>query len=434
VSSVQERLYYNHALRKESITYNLTIALEMKGGLEIRKTERILRELIARHEALRTDFKIENGELRQVVHDTVEFNLEETHISDEHIQEAIARYIQPFDLAKAPLMKAGFVATNGGKQILVVDFHHIICDGMSQMILFLEFLKLYSGDELTPISVHLKDYAEWEWSFRSSGEYLSHREFWLERFEAEIPRIELPVAGSGNEVTSDKGGNIFFQVDKEDISLFINYLHDNGLTNFSGLFCLYFIFLCQLTGQEDLVIGIAASGRMQEELENVVGTFVKTLPIRYKLDPNILLSDLLKDISNYLIQANSRQIYDLSNIMIDLNSKHQHKPENLFDVLFVYQDFDRDHVEKDNYAMYRVDNGSSKYPLSLFIIDIGASFTFRMEYMSAYFTDSDAEILAEQLKGLVWRVSEKIDTRVIDIIGLNQEVPNLAEDDLSFNF
>jgi mycobactin peptide synthetase MbtE len=435
VSSVQAMMYYDDSSGKKGISSNQPIAWEVKGEFDVKKMERLLRQLIARYEALRTDFKFENGELKQVVHDTVDFYLEETAIPDEAIHEAVADYVRPFDLSTAPLMRAGLVTTSGGKRVLVIDLHHIICDEMSQAILFSDLLKLYNDDELAPVAIQFKDYAEWEWSFRSSGEYLSHRESWLKQFEDEIPRIELPVIYPGTQITSDKGGNIYFNLDKEDISFFVNYLQDNGLTPFSGLFCLYFLFLCQLTGQEDLVIGVVTSGRMQEELKNVVGMFEKTLPIRYKLNPEILPGDLLKDIGDYLTRAQNRQIYDLSNIMIDLNSTRDDIRKPLFDVLFDFQDADSGRFEKPGHHIYRDDNGPSKYPLSLFVIDNGISFAFRMEYRNAYFTKTDAEMLADQLKKLIVSVSKNPETKVIDLIGLTQEASGLAaEDDLSFNF
>lgn len=408
VSAVQEMIYTGEA--PGGTTHNNPIAWELPAEWDMAKTERVLRELIARHEALRTGFHLENGELRQTVYDAVEFEIEQVQIQAETLQEAIAGYIRPFDPAVAPLMRAGVVTFGGGKQALVIDLHRIICDEPSQAILFADLLNLYNGDEPVPATIQPKDHAEWEWALRSRGAYLAQREFWLKQFEEGIPPIDLPVIEQGSKANPGRGGSIYFELGKEDISWFIDHLQDNGLDTFSGLFCLYFIFLCQLTGQEDRVIGVPVSGRM-EELGNTVGMFTKTLPIRYKLDAEMPFSEVLKEVGARLREARGKQLYDPSAIRTD--------------TLFDYRDSKNDRYERFSHP---------KYPLSLYIADSGVSFECRMEYSAAYFTKTDAKMLADQFKELVGGLSQPGSTRVIDMIGLDQEIADPAEDDLSFNF
>lgn len=399
VSSGQEMLYYSQTSGGENANHHNRIVWEIEEELNANKTEGVLRELIARHEALRTDFKIENGELRQTVHEAAALTLEEMDVPG------------PFDLSVAPLMRAGILVTGGGKKTLVIDVHPIICDGPSRSILYSDLLKLYNGEKLVPVAIQPKDHAEWEWSSRSGGAYLAQREYWLKQFEEGVPRIELPVLHQAGEEDSDKGRNCGFELDKAELSPFLDFLQDSGLDTFPGLFGIYFIFLCQLTGQEDLVIGVAASGRMQQELNSTVGMFTRTLPIRYKLDPEMPVGQVLKEIGACLSRAHSQQLYDPSAVPVD----------TLFD-------FNR---SKNNHSG---EPGCPGYPLSLFVVDNGNSFAFNMGYSVAYFTESDAEMLADQLKRLILRMANRGDARVIDMIGLNQEISDPGEDELSFNF
>ena len=436
LSSAQERMYYNQALNKENTSYNLPMAWEIKTGFDKEKIQRVFRSLIDRHEALRTEFRFENGELRQFIKNEVDFNIDEISAGEQDVDNAILDYIQPFDLGKAPLLRCGVISAGEGNKILVVDTHHIICDGMSQINLLSDFSSLYSGEELKPIDIQYKDYAEWESAFKATEEYFSHREFWLRSFEGEIPRIELPTINSAVNGLSDRGGCVTFEIHKATLASLLDHLHKEEMTLFSGLFSLYFIFLSSLTGQEDLVIGIATSGRMQQELEPVVGMFVKTLPIRYRMDPFLAFKDLLKDINRCLIQANSKQVYDLADIVIELNNNRAAPIKSLFDVVFVFQNFGESSRQKGNeeFPIYQFENSSSKYPLTLFASETENSFVFRCEYLSAYYTRSDIEILVTQFKSLAEKASGNLGTGIVGIIGSGEPATGMVAEDISFNF
>lgn len=435
VSSVQERMYYNQELKKESTSYNLPMAWEIKGAFDKARVETVFKALISRHEVLRTAFRIEQGELFQFVEKEVDFEITEVSIADENVDHAIRRSIKPFDLGKAPLLRCAAIHTPAGRKMLVVDLHHIICDGISQWNLLADFSKLYNGEVLKPPVIQYKDYAEWEYHFRSTEEYLSHREFWLRSFEGTVPALDLPVISAGTDDT-DHGGSLQFEVSKKTLQPLLDYLHNEGMTAFPGLFSLYHAFLCQLTGQEDIVIGTATSGRMQQELEEVVGMFVKTLPIRYQMDPDISFSGLVKGINHHLIQANSKQVYDLANIVIELNNNRATPIKSLFDAAFVFQNFGERNRAKGagEFSLHSFENSSAKYPIVLFASEDDDAFVFRFEYLLSYFTRADMELLVSRFKRLCEKVSENLDASLIEIIGGNESTDGLVEDDILFNF
>jgi mycobactin peptide synthetase MbtE len=251
VSSAQERMFYSQQLNKESISYNLPMAWEIKGAYDKEKIERIFLALIGRHEVLRTEFKIEADELFQFVKDRVDFQISEITHEGPDLKQAIPALIRPFDLGKAPLLRCSIITGSGGKSILLVDAHHIICDGISQVNLLTEFSRLYNGEQLPPVDLQYKDYAEWEYAFKSTEEYLAHREFWLRSFEGTIPTIEIPTAHAGASHSGDGGGCTSFSIPKELLQAMVDYQHREDMTTFPGLFALYYLFLSQLTGQEE---------------------------------------------------------------------------------------------------------------------------------------------------------------------------------------
>lgn len=435
VSAAQERIYYNQQLNKDGASYNLPMIWQVTGEVDSERIEQVFRRLIDRHEALRTGFSYQDGELLQFVLEEIDFRVDRIE-TGQSLHEAIRAFVRPFDLGKAPLVRCGIIESAEGRKLLVADFHHIICDGLSQANLLNDMVAFYNGREPDQLALQYKDYAEWEHKFRATDEYLAQREFWLSNFEGDLPRLELPVMRSATGVRSEEGRNFTIEISKSALMPLLEGWNRQEVTMSSGFFSLYFLFLAQITGQEDIVIGMASSGRMQQGLEPVVGMFVKTLPIRCRMDPEQTFNDLAKAINGYLMQAYSKQIYDLSNMVIELNADRGEPVQNLFDVMFVYQGFEKSsHSEGAiEFSRYPFETGTAKYPITLFVFDDDHSFGFKWEYMTDYFTPADIELLAGQFANMAASVAMNPGSPIIDIIGSREPAKGLVEDDISFNF
>lgn len=436
LSSAQERIYYNYEMNRSGTAFNLPMAWEMNDDIPAEKIEGILKALIARHESLRTEFRFVNGKLVQVVKEEVEFAVEEINGREENVQAAVAEFIRPFELDKAPLFRCGIIAGKGRK-VLVLDVHHIVCDGMSQVILLTDFLSLYKGEALKPLRIQYKDYAEWEYNFKTTDEYIAHREFWLKSFEGEVPKLELPVTSVQLNRPPGQGGNLLLSINQKTMKPVLDLLKEEGITSFSGLISIYFMFLSQLTGQEDIVVGINSTGRMQDEVEGVVGMFVKTLPVRRSLSSDVPFRQFANDMHKYLVQATSRQIYDLADMLSELNNNRPVPVKSLFEAMFVFLDFEetKSRANNDGFYNYEFENATSKYPLTLFAREVDGAFNFRLEYATAYFTREDVEMLAAQFTSLVERIAQNADATTGEYIGIGSNGSNFAEEEnISFNF
>lgn len=434
LSAAQERMYYNYELDKFGVSYNLPMAWKINGEFDNDKAKVTLKSLIERHESLRTAFKLQDGEIFQVLDENAIIEIEYIDGKGEKIAESVANFIRPFDLSRAPLIRCGIIITPEEEKIFITDIHHIICDGLSQMNLFSDFVKLYNGENLPILNIQYKDYAEWEKTFTTTNDYLSQREFWLNSFEGDLPKLELPTNRSETEQTSNEGGQVPIEINTEALNKLLNVFDEYDVSAFSGFFSIFFCYLNQLTGQEDIVIGTASSGRMQHELEELVGMFMKTLPIRQKVDSNLTFKDFTKQTHQFLLQAMNQQTYDLVDIVRDLNKGRTNPVNQLFEVLFVFQNFDEKRVGKNKnlFSHYEIENRESPYPLSL-IIDRGDSFEFYFEYALSYFTQSDTEMLAERFSSLINNISKNLNSRLIDFFE-NASSSGLIEDDVIFNF
>ncbi|MGD1959671.1 MAG: amino acid adenylation domain-containing protein [Fulvivirga sp.] len=437
LSAAQERIYYNYELNRHSTAYNLPLAWQINEEFDKARAENALSVLTDRHESLRTSFKFYKDRYVQVVNDNVHIKIEEIVLDGSDIDLELHKFIKPFDLTNAPLIRCGVIKTTGNKIILVLDIHHIICDGASQMNLFGDFLKLYNGDRLSPLKIQYKDYAEWEHQIKTTDYYLTQRKFWLKSFEGDIPTLELPV-GKENllGVNNESGANQSFAIKKEAYEPIFHALKAEEITVFSGFCSIVVLFLSQLSGQEDIVLGINTSGRMQDELQPVIGMFAKTLPIRHKIDTGMPFKDYAKTIHQYLVEANSNQLYDMADIVKELNNGRSTPIGDLFKVMFVFQNFD-DSVKSDStseFTYYEIARNTSKYPMTIYVYEERESMQFKIEYSLAYFTSSDTELLMSNFKSLLNLISENIDSKVIEYYSDNNAQLLRDEDAIDFNF
>lgn len=193
LSYAQKRIYYASTISgKNSIVYNTCGGLLFDSILNKSKIETALNELIEMHPSFRTIFTYESGELSQSLLDDVSITLETEHTSV-NPQELVDNFPKPFDLSKAPLLRAKLCILDNSKSLLMLDSHHIILDGTSFAVVFRDFCKLYNGETVNSPKLDYTDYAVWEKEFLSSPEFETMNAFWVNKFkDKEFTPLNLP--------------------------------------------------------------------------------------------------------------------------------------------------------------------------------------------------------------------------------------------------
>ncbi|MGE5629551.1 MAG: non-ribosomal peptide synthetase, partial [Caulobacteraceae bacterium] len=195
VSSAQKRMFAVNQFSKEETNYNIPYILIFEGKLERDKLEESFKRLVQRHEAFRTSFELTDGKIMQRIHKVAELKVEyeETNTdSEEVIRCEVEKFIKPFDLSKAPLIRVKLIRLAAEKHVLMLDMHHIVTDGTSMSIIMEEFAKLYKGESLEELRVQYKDYSAWENRMLASETMKKHEEYWIKMFSNEIPVLNLP--------------------------------------------------------------------------------------------------------------------------------------------------------------------------------------------------------------------------------------------------
>ncbi|WP_339373137.1 condensation domain-containing protein, partial [Paenibacillus elgii] len=354
-------------LEGDGISYNMPGIMRVEGSLDRERLEEAFRKLIQRHETLRTSFDVVNGEPQQKVHPEVAFEVEYIQASQEEAEEHIRRFIRPFDLAKAPLLRAGLIQLEENDHILLFDMHHIVSDGVSIGILVEEFNGLYEGKELSPLRIQYKDYASWQQSQVDNQQMIKQEAYWLNVFDGELPVLDLPTDYVRPSVQSFAGDRIEFVVDHARSMGLRQLAAQTGSTLYMVLLAAYTALLHKYTGQEDVIVGTPIAGRPHADLESIIGMFVNTLALRHYPAGEKTFHDYVQEVKETSLKAFENQDYPFEALVDKLDLKRDMSRHPLFDTMFVLQNTEQgeDDLEGLQFKPYPHQHQAAKFDLTL---------------------------------------------------------------------
>jgi amino acid adenylation domain-containing protein len=445
-TSNQLRMYILDTVEGIKTTYNLPVIMKVEGKLDPRRFQESFQAMLKRHESLRTSFELKDEKLRQRVHQTVDPQMiyidapKENRQSEDEIQNIIKDFIKPFNLNEAPLIRLNLVKLSGDSHLLLMDIHHIAADGVSEIILMKEFVRLYSGEKLPGLKLQFRDYSEWQKQSFISGRLKSQEEYWLKTLEGELPILDMPTNYPRQAMQSFSGDVIVSDINRELTGKIKEVVLEAEATLYIVLLAIFNVLLSNYTEQEDIIIGMPAAGRNHLDLGNIVGMFVNTIPLRNRLCSDKSFRDFLGDVKNNALKSYENQDYPFEEIVDKLNIPRIEGRNPLFDVLFVSENIETPElfIEDLKFSPYKFEHRISHLDMVLFIIEANHTIKLVMEYSTALFKRST---IVEMLKHYVEIVEQITGNRNIKLeeikVSCNLLVPRsniLKEDHDDFGF
>ncbi|UHA73129.1 amino acid adenylation domain-containing protein [Paenibacillus sp. 481] len=405
LSSTQKRMYILSNLQGGELSYNMPGVLLVEGSLDPKRLEAAFRQLISRHETLRTGFEVVKGEPVQCVYDDgdVEFAVEIVQASAEAVDEQVRDFVRAFDLKQAPLLRVGLIELQPNEHLLMYDMHHIISDGVSMNILIQEFVQLYVGEELLPLRIQYKDYAAWQQAGMHGDQFKQQASDWLDVFKGELPVLEMPTDFVRPAVQSFEGRTFDFTIGTTSYEGLKRIAEQTGTTLYMVLLAVYTTFLHKYTGQEDVIVGTPIAGRAHADLEPMIGMFVNTLALRNYPVAEQTFVNYLHDVKERTIKAFEHQDYPFEQLVDKLKLKKDMSRNALFDTMFSLQNMDDQEISIAGlqFKPYPSDNTVAKFDLSLEVTEGAAELICSIEYSTALYKPTTIERMAEHLTQLV---------------------------------
>ncbi|MGE5342197.1 MAG: amino acid adenylation domain-containing protein [Candidatus Omnitrophota bacterium] len=451
LSSAQKRLYFLQQMDVTSTGYNMPMVLPLGKDVDIERFESTFKKLIARHDSLRTSFETVNGEPVQKIHESVEFNIEYIDLL-KNTQETLPKvfsgvqgavfskkapwsFIHPFDLSKAPLLRSAIIKDADGNHTWMIDIHHIVTDGTSNVILTRDFLALYDGQELPPLPLQYKDFSQWQNRMFQQEEIKTQEAYWMNVLSGEIPRLDLPADEKRPEVFTFAGDYHDFEINGEDAQTFKELSVRNGVTLFMNFLTLLNTLFYKYTGQEDILIGSGVAGRPHADLQGIIGMFVNTLVMRNYPSGDITYQDFLKEVGANSVQAMENQDVQFEDIVNKLKLERDTSRNPLFDILLMAQNFRESSDDNGKALSGSTDesetvltehhrHASAKFDMTFFIFENGDDLLVRIEYYTSIFKRETIQRLVSHLKNIVKTVIAAPSIPLRDIGTITDEEKN----------
>nr|WP_269671021.1 non-ribosomal peptide synthetase [Paenibacillus sp. 481] len=403
LSSAQKRMYILSQLEGGELSYNMPIVTIVEGALDRERVEQSFRQLITRHETLRTGFDLVEGEPVQRIYENVAFELGYWQADITEADEVVRQFVQPFDLRQAPLLRMGLIACEAETHILMLDMHHIISDGVSMDILLEEFVRLYEGESLSPLQIQYKDYAVWQQA-SIHGEQLKQQEaYWLHVFDGELPVLHLPTDYTRPAIQSFEGRTYPFALGKQRSEGLKQLAAETGSTLYMVLLAAYSTLLHKYSGQTDLIVGTPIAGRPHADMESMIGMFVNTLALRHYPSGEKTFYDFLQEVKEDSFKAFEQQDYPLEVLIEKLNLKRDMSRSALFDTMFALQTVKRNTQPVNGLGLkpYPNELKVAKFDLTLDVFDEAEDLLCNLEYSVSLFAHETIERMASHFIQLV---------------------------------
>lgn len=426
LSSAQQRLYFLHQYDDTSLAYNLSQVIKLKGALDKSRLEQVFKKLIHRHESLRTSFEVVNDEVFQKISEDVSFSIEYAEVEEADIKSKIDEFIRPFDLSKAPLIRIGLLKTANKVHNLIVDIHHIITDGVSQGVLISDFTALYKNEELPVIDLHYKDYAEWQQSDAQQERLITQRDFWKREFEEEVKLLDLPTDFPRPAIRNHVGNNIDFLLSVEDTDKLQSLSELSGATMFMTVLSIFNVLLSKLSNQTDIAIGTPIAGRDHADLQDILGVFINTLVLRNYPEGNLSFGEFLSKVVTKTLSSFDNQSYQYEELIEELNIDRDTSRNPLFDVMFVFQNYERSELIIPGLELEPVNitNKISKFDLTLTAVQSDGQLRLNFEYSTALFNTETINRMINYFHTIVSSVINNPSVKLSDITLLSANEKN----------
>ncbi|SNS45136.1 non-ribosomal peptide synthetase, partial [Actinomadura mexicana] len=411
VSYAQERLWFLNRLEGLTATYNMPIPLRLTGAVDPAAMRDALRDVVARHEPLRTLFADADGEPHQVIIAPDEADPRLTVGEPADLRAALlADATRGFDLANELPVRAHLYRLGEDEHLLLIVLHHIAGDGWSMAPLARDVITAYlarrdgGAPGWAPLPVQYADYALWQRALLGDERdraSLAARQiaYWKDALAGLPDQIRLPHDRPRPDRASYRGGQVAFEVPAELADGLRALARDHQVSVFMVLQAALAALLTRLGAGTDVPIGSPIAGRTDEALDDLVGVFVNTLVLRTDTSGDPSLAELLARVRETDLAAYAHQDVPFERLVEVLNPARSLARHPLFQVMLTLQNNPEASVELPglNVAVEPVDAGVAKFDLEFLLEaarDGAGGYAGTLEYALDLFDRATAERLA----------------------------------------
>ena len=429
LSPAQERLWFIEQYEQGTNAYHMPQVLEFEPTTDFDGIKYALRQIVARHEVLRSTIEQpENLDYAvQLVH-SAPLVISEISIMDNGSFESIIRddINLPFDLSSEYPFRVKFYHIYSvsdteepmlKKTVLLVNMHHIASDGWSVDIFQKELGAFYfawvKGDKqfrFPELDIQYKDYALWQKNYLTSDILLKQLNYWKEKLTG-FQSLSFPADFVRPLKIDYRGASLNFRIDKGTSYLLRTIARNHGTTLHIVLLSGLNILLGKYTGQDDIITGSPIANRHHRQTEELIGFFVNTQANRTRLSKNQNFDELIDLVHREQIEAQDHQDLPFEKLVDELGVERDTSRHPVFQVMFGVQNFGNQEngaVQLNNQNQPVQTEGFfeiEKFDFSIFINDKSEEFAGNISYATSIYRKDTIERLIRHFIYLLKQLS-----------------------------
>ncbi|MGW2546197.1 non-ribosomal peptide synthetase, partial [Kitasatospora sp. NPDC001574] len=349
LSVFQQGMWFLEQVRPGNPAYVVPGAVRVRGAVDAEVLRDALNEVVRRHEALRTAFRLLDGRPAQLVRPRLtvelpEIDLRQDQLTGTALDERIAEAAigEPFDLETGPLVRMTLLRTADDESVLALALHHLVSDRWSVWVLLSELAALYEAfaagrpSPLPDLPVQYGDFAVWQREQRDQGRWAEQLAYWRERLAGAPAVLELPTDRPRPAVQGFNGGTLPFELPEPLMRELGGLAHRSGATTYMALLAVFTVLLSRYGRQQDVVVGVPMAVRDRPELEPLIGYFVNTLAIRTDLGGEPSFGEVLDRVRTACLGAYEHQEVPFELVVGELNTARDLGRPPVYQVSFAY--------------------------------------------------------------------------------------------------
>ncbi|WP_050808561.1 non-ribosomal peptide synthetase [Collimonas fungivorans] len=404
LSHAQQRLWYVTQIDAQAgPAYHIPGALRLRGALDQKALQAAMDRIVERHEILRTRFVSVDGQPCQVVDAPHGFALTHSDFTGAGADELKRIYrqeaVEPFDLARGPLIRGRLLRLGDDDHVLLLTMHHIISDGWSLSVLAREFSSLYramrrgEADPLAPLAIQYADYAVWQRQWLQGPLLRQQLQYWTGQLHGAPGLISLPTDRPRPEIQDYRGASIDVALDEELSRDLKTLAQRHGATLYMTVLAAWAAVLARLSGQAQVVIGSSVAGRNRAELEPLIGFFVNAQALSFKLDQQADVRQLLAQARQISLQAQNHRDLPFEQVVEAINPVRSMAYNPIYQVRLAWQNTPATHLDLDGLSFENVGSGagSAQFDLSLDLEETGDRIVGQFNYATALFDQATVQ-------------------------------------------
>ncbi|VVT32020.1 conserved hypothetical protein [Sphingomonas aurantiaca] len=395
LSSPERRMYALAQRDGGDLPYHLPQAFVVDGPLDIDRLEEAFRTVILRHEALRTAFVTIDGEPLAKRIAEPRFAIARETIDASEVDSCLRRFVRPFDLAEAPLMRVGVATLAPDRHLLMADAHHIAVDGLSFDIVAGDLMAAYEGHALAPVAYDARAARRAVDAGGEGARGAANAAFWRDQL-ADPPTLDLPTDRARPRDRDFTGDVVVRALSADRVASLKTLAKTSGNSLYIVLLAAWSAFLHRLTDQDDIVVGGASSGRETVAAASAVGMFVNTILFRTRPRADMPFTQHLAAVTATALAA-----YDHGDFPFEAMAAMAPNPEPgrnaLFDTMLSYENTTARAFRIDDlvFTSHDVPITAAMFDLALDVAELDGALTLRFAFATALFDRGTIEHWAD---------------------------------------